>query len=465
MEVATVLVAESNAWLRCWLAERIAQSGHRVFCVESAGAALSALASRPADVMVLGQVEGDRGLSLLALALPQAPGMTALVVSPDPSIQTGVEAMKLGAIDFLVLPLNPETLDSALARALAMGRTRRSVVELGAQQDRNLLLGGSKAMRLVREMIDQLAGSDTTTVLVQGETGTGKEVVAQAIHARSARADRPFLQLNCAALPETLFESELFGHEKGAFTNAHARRMGIFEAAHGGTVLLDEMGDLPASGQAKLLRLLEQKTFRRVGGLEEMSADVRVIASTNVNLEAQVAAGHFRADLFFRLNVVRVHVAPLRERREDIPVLASSFLARFNQEMGRDVRGIAHEAIESMEAYDWPGNVRELRNMIERAFILYPGMHELRPEHLPNDVRQYLHRREAALAPEPASLRLPDAERRLLQDVIRRTGGNQSQAARVLGITRRTLGYRLRKYEIGSKAFGSTDSGAAVASI
>ncbi len=461
MEVATILVAESDPSLRCWLADRISQSGRRVICVESADGALSVLASRRADVMVLGQLAGDRGASLLALALPKAPGMTALVVSPDPSVQAGVEAMKLGAIDFLVDPLAPEAFDPALERAIAMGRTRRSVVELGAQQDRNVLLGGSKATRRVREMSDQLARSDRTVVLLQGETGTGKEVVAQAIHVRSARAERPFLKLNCAALPEMLFESELFGHEKGAFTTAHERRVGIFEAAQGGTVLLDEMGDLQASGQAKLLRLLEQKTFRRVGGLEEMNADVRVIASTHVDLEAQVAAGHFRADLFFRLNVVRVHVAPLRERREDIPVLASSFVARFNEQMGREVRGIAHEAIESLEAHDWPGNVRELRNMIERAFILYPGMQELRPEHLPLDVRQCQQRREAARAPQLASLQLPDAERRLLQDVIRRTGGNQSQAARVLGITRRTLGYRLRKYNIRSRTFGSPGATAA----
>ncbi len=464
MEVATILMVESDLSLRRWIAERITRSGHRVISAESSDGALSILGSRRADVMILGQLPGARGSSLLALALPKAPGMTALVVSPDRSVQAGVEAMRLGAVDFLVYPFGPEAFDSALERAVTMARTRRTVVELGARRDRNALLGGSQAMRRVRETIDQLARSDTTTVLLEGETGTGKEVVAQAIHACSARANRPFLQVNCAALPEALFESELFGHEKGAFTNAHARQVGVFEAAQGGTVLLDEMGDLPPSGQAKLLRLLEQKTFRRVGGVEEVSADVRVIAATHVDLEAQVAAGRFRADLFFRLNVVRVRVSPLRERPEDIPVLAASFVARFNEEMGRGVRGIAHEALEIMEAYDWPGNVRELRNAIERAFILYPGMQEIRPEHLPNVIHQHQRRREAARAPKPANLELPAAERRLLADVMGRTGGNQSQAARLLGITRFTLRYRLRKYGICSKAGGSNDPLAAAAS-
>ena len=304
-------------------------------------------------------------------------------------------------------------------------------------------MGGSAAMRRVRETIEQVTKSDTTTVLVEGESGSGKEVVARALHCASSRGEHPFVQINCAAVPDQLLESELFGHEKGAFTAAHDRQTGIVEAARGGTVLLDEMGELTPSGQAKLLRLLEQKTFRRVGGLEELSADVRVIAATHANLHARVEQGRFRSDLFFRLNVVRVELPPLRNRREDIPELAAWFVASFNERMGRSVRGINSRALEILERHSWPGNVRELRNVVERAFTLFPWMEELRPEHIA----------EALLGTSvderggvPAGLALPDAERWLLADAMQRANRNQVHAARLLGISRFTLRYRLRKY-------------------
>jgi transcriptional regulator with PAS, ATPase and Fis domain len=288
-------------------------------------------------------------------------------------------------------------------------------------------------------------------VLVEGESGSGKEVVARAVHFRSARADKPFLQVNCAALPEHLLESELFGHERGAFTDAHSQKRGLFETAAGGTVMLDEIGDLPPGGQAKLLRLLENKTFRRVGGVTELRADVRVLAATNVNLEERVAEGRFRADLFFRLNVVRIRVPPLREHAEDIPLLTAHFVARFNQEMRRQVRGVAPAAMDRLQDYRWPGNIRELRNVVERAFILHHNTDEVRPEHLPPELRGESPRRaENPATTVPAEgLVLEDVEKRLIQQALERCSGNQSRAARLLGISRDTLRYRLKKHGMG----------------
>jgi two-component system response regulator AtoC len=304
-------------------------------------------------------------------------------------------------------------------------------------------------MEQVRSMISRLASSDTTTVLIEGESGSGKEVVARAIHFQSARSERPILQVNCAALPEHLLESELFGHERGAFTDAHTQKRGLFETAEGGSVVLDEIGDLPPGGQAKLLRLLENKTFRRVGGVQELRADVRVIASTNVDLEERVSEGRFRADLFFRLNVVRIVIPPLREHLDDVPVLVAHFIARFNQEMKRSVRAVSPAAMEMLRAYHWPGNVREVRNVVERAFILHAGAEEIRPEHLTPELRKAAPpKRPDKLVPSMTEegLVLDDVERKLIAEAMERASGNQSKAARLLGVSRDTLRYRLKKH-------------------
>jgi transcriptional regulator with PAS, ATPase and Fis domain len=297
-------------------------------------------------------------------------------------------------------------------------------------------------------MIGRLATSDTTTVLIEGESGSGKEVVARAIHLQSARGERPFQQVNCAALPEQLLESELFGHERGAFTDAHTQKRGLFESAEGGSVMLDEIGDLPPGGQAKLLRLLENKTFRRVGGVQELRCDVRVIAATNVDLEERVSEGRFRSDLFFRLNVVRIVVPPLREHLEDVSTLTAHFIARFNQEMKRQVRGVTAPAMEMLKGYHWPGNVRELRNVIERAFILHAGTDEIRPEHLTPELRRTAPPKREKTVPNVTEegLVLDDVERKLIAEAMERASGNQSKAARLLGVSRDTLRYRLKKH-------------------
>ncbi|ABC81762.1 sigma-54-dependent transcriptional regulator [Anaeromyxobacter dehalogenans] len=452
---ARILVVDDEKLIRWSVAERLQRGGYEVLSAESGEQALEMVAATPPDVMLLDvRLPGIDGVQTLQRALSLHPEVAVLMMSAHSTVDIAVEAMKHGAIDFLVKPFPFQQLDEAVERALANARTRRQIATLTSDKRGasavEAVVGSSAAMEQVRSMISRLAGSDTTTVLIEGESGSGKEVVARAIHFRSARADKPILQVNCAALPEHLLESELFGHERGAFTDAHTQKRGLFETAEGGSVMLDEIGDLPPGGQAKLLRMLENKTFRRVGGVQELRADVRVIAATNVNLEERVAEGRFRADLFFRLNVVRIVVPPLREHLDDVPTLTAHFVARFDQEMKRQVKGVAPAAMELLKAYHWPGNVRELRNVIERAFILHAGADEIRPEHLPPELRKATPgpRRPEKLVPPVTGegLVLDDVERKLIAEAMERASGNQSKAARLLGVSRDTLRYRLKKH-------------------
>jgi len=455
---ARILVVDDEKLIRWSVGERLQRGGYEVLSAESGEEALEVLAAQSPDLMLLDvRLPGIDGLEALQRALSLSPELAVLMMSAHSTVDIAVQAMKYGAIDFLVKPFPFQSLDAAVQRALATARTRRQIAALTAERKQGAeaigaLVGKSAAIEQVRSMASRLAASDATTVLIEGESGSGKEVVARAVHFGSARADRPFLQVNCAALPEHLLESELFGHERGAFTDAHTQKRGLFESAEGGSVLLDEIGDLPAGGQAKLLRLLENKTFRRVGGVSELRADVRVIAATNVDLEERVSEGRFRADLFFRLNVVRIRIPPLREHPEDIPLLTVHFIARFNQEMKRGVRGVAPPAMDLLQAYRWPGNIRELRNVIERAFILHANAEELRPEHLPPELRGAPAGKKAERPPEklpnvPAEgLVLEDVEKKLIREALERANGNQSRAARLLGISRDTLRYRLKKH-------------------
>ena len=451
---ARVLVVDDEKLIRWSVAERLQRGGYEVVSAESGEQALEILAGTQPDLMLLDvRLPGIDGVQTLQRALTLHPDLAVLMMSAHSTVDIAVDAMKHGAVDFLVKPFPFQALDAAVERAISTARTRRQIATLTSERRGasalEAVVGGSAVMEQVRTMIGRLATSEATTVLIEGESGSGKEVVARAIHFQSARAERPFLQVNCAALPEQLLESELFGHERGAFTDAHAQKRGLFESAEGGSVMLDEIGDLPPGGQAKLLRLLENKTFRRVGGVQELRCDVRVIAATNVNLEERVAEGRFRSDLFFRLNVVRIVVAPLREHLEDVPTLAAHFIARFNQEMKRQVKGISSQAMELLRGYHWPGNVRELRNVIERAFILHAGADEIRPEHLAPELRKTpLPKKQERLVPplNEDGLVLDDVERKLIAEAMERASGNQSKAARLLGVSRDTLRYRLKKH-------------------
>ena len=453
---ARVLVVDDEKLIRWSVSERLQRSGYEVLSAESGEQALELLAASPPDVMLLDvRLPGIDGVQTLQRALAENADLIVLMMSAHSTVDIAVEAMKHGATDFLVKPFPFQALDAAVERAIATARTRRQIATLtGERRNGNALdamVGGSAAMEQVRSMIARLGASDATTVLIEGESGCGKEVVGRAIHFQSARAERPFLQVNCAALPEHLLESELFGHERGAFTDAHAQKRGLFESAEGGSVMLDEIGDLPPGGQAKLLRLLENKTFRRVGGVQELRSDVRVIAATNVDLEQRVSEGRFRSDLFFRLNVVRIVVPPMREHVEDVSALAAHFIARFNSEMKRQVRGVTPAAMELLKAYHWPGNVRELRNVIERAFILHAGVDEIRPEHLSPELRRATPAKRPDRVPSvtPDGLVLDDVERKLIVEAMERASGNQSKAARLLGVSRDPLRYRLKKHGIG----------------
>ena len=454
---ARILVVDDEKLIRWSISERLQRDGYQVESAESGEEALEKLGGTPPDVMLLDvKLTGIAGVQTLQRALALHPDLSVLMMSAHSTVDVAVEAMKHGAIDFLVKPFQLNALAAAVERALATARTRRQIAVLSSDRRPagalQAIVGTSAAIEQVRTMVGRLSGSDTTTVLVEGESGAGKEMVARAIHFESGRRDRPFMQVNCAALPEHLLESELFGHERGAFTDAHTQKRGLFESAEGGSVMLDEIGDLPPGGQAKLLRLLENKTFRRVGGVTELKADVRVIAATNVDLEERVSEGRFRADLFFRLNVVRVVVPSLRERLDDVPALTAHFVARFNQEQGRNVRGVSPPAMELLKAYGWPGNIRELRNVIERAFILHAGPEEIRPEHLSPELRraQVQKPKEKLVPPvQQEGLVLDDVERRLIAEAMERSSGNQSKAARLLGVSRDTLRYRLKKHGMG----------------
>ena len=454
---ATVLVVDDEKLIRWSLGSRLERKGYRILTAETGEDALLNVASDKPDLMLLDvRLPGIDGVTTLTRALGIHPELIVVMMSAHSTVDTAVDAMKLGATDFLVKPFPLEALDATVERVLATARTRRQLsTEAATETDVvQSIIGVSRAAIELRSLVARLAASDATTVLIEGESGTGKEVVARAIHLASARAARPFSQVNCAALPNHLLESELFGHERGAFTDAHMQKRGLVESADGGSIMLDEIGELPPSGQAKLLQLLENKTFRRVGGVQELRADVRIMAATNVNLERMVTGGHFRADLYFRLNVVRVNVPALRERSADVAALTMHFLSRFNRALKREVRDVVPAAMDLLRQYDWPGNVRQLRNVIERALILHPLIKELRVEHLPPEIRQApkpapLAADAVAAPPAAAGMTLQAAEIKMLREALDRAAGNQSKAARLLGISRDTLRYRLKKYELG----------------
>jgi DNA-binding NtrC family response regulator len=366
------------------------------------------------------------------------------------SVKTAVDAMKLGAADYLSKPFDIEELRIVVDRTLNSQDLEREVRQLRAQVVQRYafhnLIGKSPSMQEIYAKIEQVADS-RTTVLITGESGTGKELVAKAIHYNSSRRDRPFIALNCAALPETLIESELFGHEKGSFTDATARRVGQFELANSGTLFLDEIGDLSATTQAKLLRVLQEREFTRIGGVQSIKVDVRIIAATNKNLDELVRKGLFREDLYYRINVIALYLPPLRNRGEDIALLARHFLAKRIEEEKRPAQDFSKEALELITRYPWPGNVREMENIVEQAFIWSKGSSIITPEHLPAVLRTDT--RSTSLRDDTLAGRLSlekavmEFEREIILDALKRTNYIQTHAAGMLGISRRMLKYRM----------------------
>jgi two-component system, NtrC family, response regulator AtoC len=392
------------------------------------------------------------GLEILERIRLAEADVPVIMITAHGGVESAVRAMKLGAYDYIIKPVNLDELKLTVKKALENRALRREVARFQAEQrlgaGLDAIVGTSGPTRGLRGVVQRIAQSDATTVLLEGESGTGKDLVARVIHFESARAQAPFLAVNCAALPEQLLESELLGHEKGAFTDAKALKKGLLEQADGGTLYLDEIGDMQLNLQAKLLRLIEEKSFRRVGGVRDLKVDVRIIAATNRDLVQALEAGEFRKDLYYRLRVFPVHLPSLRERPEDILPLARHFLAHFARDSRkRMIEGFAPQAEIRMSEHSWPGNVRELRNAIERAVIMTRGP-LIDVEDLPHEIA-IQKARGAELSAQTNQMTLEEVERRLIEEALEVTQGNQVRAARRLGITRDTLRYRMKKYGLG----------------
>jgi two-component system response regulator HydG len=458
--MARILVADDHDAVREGMILSLTRLGHEVQGVRGGAEALAAYRKRPADVVVtdlrMRPVDGIEVVRRLREADPEA---TVVVVSAHGTIPVAVEAMREGAIDFIEKPFSPEVLRARVEKAIEIARERRGArtararaealeQDLVREHDPHGLVGRSEPMRKVLEQIRKVAATDAT-VLVLGESGTGKELVARALHDASPRRDRPFVSVSCAAIPEGLLESELFGHERGSFTGAVRRKLGRFELAHEGTLFLDEVGDIPPATQVKLLRVLQERCFERVGGEETVEVDVRVVSATNRDLAAAVREGRFREDLYYRLDVVSISLPPLRDRPGDVDELAKHFLSRLAPRLGRAVKGFAPEALECLRRHTWPGNVRELENVLEQALVFADG-DVVRPQDLPEALRR---------APPPGALPIPagdrslteileDLERQLILAAYERAKGVKAETARLLGIKPSALYYKLEKYGI-----------------
>ncbi len=399
---------------------------------------------------------GTDGLAVLQALRLENKMIPVIMLTGTKSVKTAVDAMKLGAADYLSKPFDVDELRIVVDRVLNSSELEREVKQLRAQVVQRYafhnLIGKSLGMQDIYSKIEQVADS-RTTVLITGESGTGKELVARALHYNSSRRERPFIALNCAALPETLIESELFGHEKGSFTDATARRVGQFELANTGTLFLDEIGDLSPLTQAKLLRVIQEREFTRIGGVQPIKVDVRIVAATNKNLDDLVRKGQFREDLYYRINVIALFLPPLRERSEDIPLLAKHFLEKRLEEEGRAQIEFGKDALELLTRYSWPGNVRELENFVEQAFIWSQHASQITPEHLPtvikNDSRSTSLRDDTLAGRMSLEKAVMEFEREIILDALKRTNYVQTHAANLLGISRRMLKYRMDSLGIG----------------
>ena len=399
---------------------------------------------------------GTDGLAMLQTLRMESKMTPVIMLTGTKSVKTAVDAMKLGAADYLSKPFDVDELRIVIDRTLNSSELEREVKQLRAQVVQRYafhnLIGKSQGMQEIYSKIEQVADS-RTTVLITGESGTGKELVARALHYNSSRRERPFIALNCAALPETLIESELFGHEKGSFTDATARRVGQFELAHSGTLFLDEIGDLSPVTQAKLLRVIQEREFMRIGGVQSIKVDVRIVAATNKNLDDLVRKGQFREDLYYRINVIALFLPPLRERGEDIPLLAKHFLEHRLEEERRPRIEFGKDALDLLTRYSWPGNVRELENFVEQAFIWSQHATQIMPEHLPtlikNDSRSSSLRDDTLAGRMSLEKAVMEFEREIILDALKRTNYVQTHAANLLGISRRMLKYRMDTLGIG----------------
>jgi two-component system response regulator AtoC len=444
----TILIVDDDRPQREGLQRALADR-YEVLTADEAGRAYSILESKPVDVLLTDlRMPGDDGMKLLRRARSLSNPPVSIMMTAYGSIDNAVEAMKAGAYHYVTKPVNLDELELVIERALNSRRIEAENVNLHEQLDRRFglenLVGESPAMLQVFDVVQQVAPT-RATVLISGETGTGKELVAHAIHNLSPRKSGPFVAVHAAALTTTLLESELFGHEKGAFTGAVERRIGRFEAADGGTLFLDEVSEIDPAMQVKLLRVLEERAFERVGGTKTIQVDVRLVAATNKDLKKLVSEGKFRDDLFYRLSVVTVNLPPLRERRSDVPLLVQAFIRQCSAENGKPVREITAEAVNTLMAYDWPGNVRELRNTIEQMVVLSRG-ERLTLRDVPATVRGGADLTKISVVRPGTTMTVEEAERQLIAQALKETDGNRTRAAQRIGMSRRTLHRKLKKY-------------------
>lgn len=455
-----ILVVDDEETIRFSIKEFLDGQGYEVIIAETCEQALEKIHEFLPDLIVLDlRLPNMGGIELLEKVKAKDPNILMIVMTGYGSIDSAVEAMKVGAYDYLEKPFKTEHLKLVIEKALSTQALRREVLELRAQQwsfadePEGVIIGNSRQMKEIYNLIKQVAKSPSTTVLIQGESGTGKELVARAIHRLSSRKNGRFVDINCAALTESLLEAELFGYEKGSFTGAVATgKPGLFEVADKGTIFLDEIGEMGIALQAKLLRVLQERQFKRVGGINDIKIDVRVIASTNRNLEKEVESGNFRKDLFFRLKVLPIYVPPLRERKDDILVLVKHFVHKYNNELNKNVHRIPPDTEELLLEYHWPGNIRELKNVIERAVLIANGdtllpelVVTIEPEKKAdsNDI----HMSNNGKAEEDPNIRsLANIEKQYIQKVLNETSWRRTEAARILGINRTTLYNKIREY-------------------
>ena len=453
-KVRSVLIVDDEVGARESL-KMILKNDYEVFLAKDAEEAFLQIKEHSPDVILLDIILPDLdGLKVLERIKQNDPDIIVIMITATKTVKTAVEAMKLGAYDYVTKPFDIDELRLIISRSLSEKALKHEVKYRREEMDKSFdfgnIIGKSKGMKEIFKMVKQIADSKST-VLIMGESGTGKELISRAIHYNSNRKNYPFVTINCAAIPETLIESELFGHEKGAFTNAIEKKLGRFEVAHQGTLFLDEIGELSLTTQAKILRFLEEKEFNRVGGSKTIKVDVRLITATNKDLNQLIKKGSFREDLYYRINVVPIVIPPLRERKEDIPILIDHFIKKFSVENNKNVKGINKEALELLMQYEWPGNVRELENLIERVIALTSNEY-IQANELPfsfKNIPKINGLKESVLDGKVSFLQAEEEfEKEVILDALKRTNYIQSHAAEILGISRRILKYKMDKLGI-----------------
>ena len=448
---AKILVVDDESSHRQMIKAVLSAEGYEIREAADGNQAVKAVEEKFHDLILMDiRMPGLSGIEALQKIKDISPGIPVIIMTAYASVNTAIDALKSGAYDYLTKPLDIEELKILVAKALQFQKLEQENIYLKEQLnnrfDFSSIIGRSPSMKQLFETMALVAPSEAG-VLIVGESGTGKELIANAIHQNSSRAQRPFIKVNCAALPETLLESELFGHEKGAFTGATARKQGRFQLAHNSSILLDEIGEMSPTTQAKILRVLQEREFEPIGSTQTIRVDTRVIAATNKNLEEEIKKGRFREDLFYRINVVTIAVPPLRERREDIPLLADFFLKRFAEKNRRVINGFTPRAMDLFMRYDWSGNVRELENVVERAVIMARG-EMITPMEFPKNLKELdVELKEPNLDLSPGRS-LKEVEKEMILRTLAETDGNRTHAANILGISRRTLQLKLKEYGI-----------------